>query len=208
MCRRRPAWERRPGVRDASSCAPVPELPPSLLVLLALWGAWWGWKEGMRNLEIGCAHEQCIVEHPSCNPAKSLGLLSFTQPHSPPPYSHRQDQHLAMTSLLLHRAWHNARTRIVAAVAPRSSILLPSSCLAPPAASPTTVCVRWKHGAKSHQGAKKRFRLLKNGDVLRGHAGKSHNTGHRSTVQMSRLRVSTTIAPSFAARIRRLVLGV
>lgn len=115
-----------------------------------------------------------------------------------------------MTSLLLH-----ARSRIIAAVssiAPsRTSILLPSpsSCLAAaPVASPTTLCVRWKHGAKSHQGAKKRFRLLKNGDVLRGHAGKSHNTGHRSTVQMSRLRVSTTIAPSFAARIRRLVLGV
>jgi large subunit ribosomal protein L35 len=118
-----------------------------------------------------------------------------------------------MTSLLLRRAWHDARTRIVAAVSvapPRSTILLPSlsSCPAAPAASPTTLCVRWKHGAKSHQGAKKRFRLLKNGDVLRGHAGKSHNTGHRSTVQMSRLRVSTTIAPSFAARIRRLVLGV
>lgn len=116
-----------------------------------------------------------------------------------------------MTSLLLHRAWHDARSRIVAAVsaAPRSSMMLPSSSPSSPAlVAPTTLYVRWKHGAKSHQGAKKRFRLLKNGDVLRGHAGKSHNTGHRSTVQMSRLRVSTTIAPSFAARIRRLVLGV
>jgi len=168
-----------------------------------------GVESGDEKSRIGCcAHESSSTHHATLA-AKSLGLLSFTQPHSPPPYSHRQDQQLAMTSLLLHRAWHNARTRIVAAVAPpRSSILLPSSCLAPPAASPTTVCVRWKHGAKSHQGAKKRFRLLKNGDVLRGHAGKSHNTGHRSTVQMSRLRVSTTIAPSFAARIRRLVLGV
>lgn len=148
-----------------------------------------------------------------CCLCQITGLLSqFTYTLKPsPPHTHRQGKHLAMTSLLLHRAWHNARTRIVAAVsvAPRSSILLPSPSSCPATApSPTTLCVRWKHGAKSHQGAKKRFRLLKNGDVLRGHAGKSHNTGHRSTVQMSRLRVSTTIAPSFAARIRRLVLGV
>jgi large subunit ribosomal protein L35 len=99
----------------------------------------------------------------------------------------------------------------VAAVVPRLSPLHVSLQCDPSKGAvslPTNVCVRWKHGAKSHQGAKKRFRLLKCGEIVRGHAGKSHNTGHRSSVQMSRLRVSTTVAPTFVRRIRRLVLGL
>ena len=87
------------------------------------------------------------------------------------------------------------------ACAPRA-LFLPSP---PPSLA---MPVRWKYGPKPKQGAKKRFRLLKNGDISRGHAGHRHNTGHRSTVQMSRLRVSTTVAPSFVKRIRKLVLGV
>lgn len=166
-------------------------------------------------MRLGRCDDSCAKHHSKCPcqaplPVTTPRSYQLTNPNPNPfPHSYR----CVMTSLLLHRAWHDARSRIVAAVttAPRSSMMLPrlpSSSPSSPAVAPTTLCVRWKHGAKSHQGAKKRFRLLKNGDVLRGHAGKSHNTGHRSTVQMSRLRVSTTVAPSFAARIRRLVLGV
>lgn len=41
----------------------------------------------------------------------------------------------------------------------------------------------------------------------RGKAGQRHNTGHRSTVQMSRLRVTAKVADSFVKRIRKLVTG-
>jgi ribosomal protein L35 len=41
----------------------------------------------------------------------------------------------------------------------------------------------------------------------RGKAGQRHNTGHRSTVQMSRLRTTARVADSFIKRIRKLVTG-
>lgn len=132
--------------------------------------------------------------------------------HAITPFNHlRLVSYSAMSFSVLHWAWQKARSKVVAAVVPRLSPLHVSLQCDPSKGAvslPTNVCVRGKHGAKSHQGAKKRFRLLKCGEIVRGHAGKSHNTGHRSSVQMSRLRVSTTVAPTFVRRIRRLVLGL
>ena len=46
---------------------------------------------------------------------------------------------------------------------------------------------------KTHSGAKKRFKLSKNGKVMRGHAYKSHILNKKSTKRKRNLR-GTTVA--------------
>ena len=61
---------------------------------------------------------------------------------------------------------------------------------------------------KTHSGAKKRFRLSKNGKVKRGHAYKSHLlNGHGKTTKLKRALRGTTYADKTnEAAVKRMIL--
>ena len=60
---------------------------------------------------------------------------------------------------------------------------------------------------KTHSGAKKRFKLTKNGKVVRAHANKSHLlNGHGKTRKTQRALRGTTIADKTnVAQVKRLL---
>ena len=58
---------------------------------------------------------------------------------------------------------------------------------------------------KTHSGAKKRFKLSKNGKVIRAHANKSHIL-NKKTAKRKRGRRKTTVADKTnVAQVKRLV---
>lgn len=58
---------------------------------------------------------------------------------------------------------------------------------------------------KTHSGAKKRFKISKNGKPLRGHAFKSHILNKKSTKRKRGLRKVVVADTTNVAQIRRLV---
>lgn len=58
---------------------------------------------------------------------------------------------------------------------------------------------------KTHSGAKKRFKLSKNGKVLRGHANKSHILTKKNTKRKRNLRKVTVADTTNVAQVKRLV---
>ena len=58
---------------------------------------------------------------------------------------------------------------------------------------------------KTNSGAKKRFKLSKNGKVLRGHANKSHILTKKNTKRKRNLRKVTVADTTNVAQVKRLV---
>ena len=58
---------------------------------------------------------------------------------------------------------------------------------------------------KTHSGAKKRFKVSKNGKVLRGHAYKSHILNKKSTKRKRNLRKVVVADVTNVAQVKRLV---
>jgi large subunit ribosomal protein L35 len=60
---------------------------------------------------------------------------------------------------------------------------------------------------KTHSGAKKRFKLSKNGKPIRGHAYKSHILTKKTTKRKRNLAYSGVIAGSDEKRVKQLILS-
>ncbi len=58
---------------------------------------------------------------------------------------------------------------------------------------------------KTHTGAKKRFKLTKNGKVKRAHAFKSHILNKKTTKRKRNLRKMVTADKTNTAQIKRLI---
>lgn len=58
---------------------------------------------------------------------------------------------------------------------------------------------------KTHSGAKKRFKLTKNGKVLRGHANKSHILTKKTTKRKRGLRKVVVADKTNVAQVKRLL---
>lgn len=58
---------------------------------------------------------------------------------------------------------------------------------------------------KTHSGAKKRFKLTKNGKVLRGHANKSHILTKKTTKRKRGLRQVVVADKTNVAQVKRLL---
>jgi len=58
---------------------------------------------------------------------------------------------------------------------------------------------------KTHSGAKKRFKLTKNGKVLRGHANKSHILTKKTTKRKRGLRKQSLADKTNIAQVKRLL---
>ena len=58
---------------------------------------------------------------------------------------------------------------------------------------------------KTHSGAKKRFKISKNGKVMRGHAYKSHILNKKSTKRKRNLRKVVPADVTNVAQVKRLV---
>lgn len=58
---------------------------------------------------------------------------------------------------------------------------------------------------KTHSGAKKRFKLSKNGKVLRAHAFKSHILTKKSTKRKRNLRKVSVADTTNVAKVKRMV---
>lgn len=58
---------------------------------------------------------------------------------------------------------------------------------------------------KTHSGAKKRFKLTKNGKVKRAHAFKSHILNKKSTKRKRNLRKTIVADKTNVAQIKRLI---
>ncbi len=58
---------------------------------------------------------------------------------------------------------------------------------------------------KTHTGAKKRFKLTKNGKVKRAHAFKSHILNKKTTKRKRNLRKQVTADKTNTAQIKRLI---
>lgn len=58
---------------------------------------------------------------------------------------------------------------------------------------------------KTHTGAKKRFKLSKNGKVIRAHAFKSHILNKKTTKRKRGLRKTTVADKTNTAAIKRLI---
>ena len=58
---------------------------------------------------------------------------------------------------------------------------------------------------KTHTGAKKRFKLTKNGKVKRSHAYRRHILNKKSTKLKRGLRKATYVRPGDAAVIKKLI---
>ena len=60
---------------------------------------------------------------------------------------------------------------------------------------------------KTHSGAKKRFKLSKNGKVIRAHANKSHILNKKTTKRKRGLRKAGYVAPTVEKKIKDMILG-
>jgi len=58
---------------------------------------------------------------------------------------------------------------------------------------------------KTHSGAKKRFKLSKNGKVIRAHANKTHILNKKSTKRKRGLRKTTVADKTNTAAIKRML---
>lgn len=58
---------------------------------------------------------------------------------------------------------------------------------------------------KTHTGAKKRFKLSKNGKVIRAHAYKSHILNKKSTKRKRNLRKTVPADVTNVAKIKKLI---
>lgn len=58
---------------------------------------------------------------------------------------------------------------------------------------------------KTHSGAKKRFKLTKNGKVIRSHANKSHILNKKTRKRKRGLRQTTVADVTNTAQIKRLI---
>ena len=58
---------------------------------------------------------------------------------------------------------------------------------------------------KTHSGAKKRFKLSKNGKVIRAHANKSHIFNKKTTKRKRGLRQTAVADQTNTAQIKRLI---
>ena len=58
---------------------------------------------------------------------------------------------------------------------------------------------------KTHSGAKKRFKLSKNGKVIRAHANKRHILNKKTTKRKRGLRQTTVADKTNVAQVKRLV---
>lgn len=58
---------------------------------------------------------------------------------------------------------------------------------------------------KTHSGAKKRFKLSKNGKVIRAHANKSHNLNKKTTKRKRGLRQTAVTDKTNTAQMKRLI---
>lgn len=58
---------------------------------------------------------------------------------------------------------------------------------------------------KTHSGAKKRFKLTKNGKVVRAHANKRHILNKKSTKRKRGLRKSVIADSTNVAQVKRLI---
>ena len=57
---------------------------------------------------------------------------------------------------------------------------------------------------KTHSGAKKRFKLSKNGNVIRAHANKSHILNKKTTKRKRVLRQTTVTDVTNVAKVRKM----
>ncbi|MDU7336941.1 MULTISPECIES: 50S ribosomal protein L35 [Clostridium] len=58
---------------------------------------------------------------------------------------------------------------------------------------------------KTHSGAKKRFKISKNGKVIRGHAFKSHILNKKSTKRKRVLRQTTVTDVTNVAKVKKML---
>jgi large subunit ribosomal protein L35 len=58
---------------------------------------------------------------------------------------------------------------------------------------------------KTHSGAKKRFKISKNGKVIRAHANKSHILNKKTTKRKRGLRQTVATDKTNTAQIKRLI---
>jgi large subunit ribosomal protein L35 len=58
---------------------------------------------------------------------------------------------------------------------------------------------------KTHRGAAKRFKITKNGKILRSHSGKRHILGTKLPKHMRHLRKLTLVHPSDVEHVRRMM---
>ena len=58
---------------------------------------------------------------------------------------------------------------------------------------------------KTHSGAKKRFKLSKNGKVLRAHANKSHILNKKTTKRKRGLRQTAVTDKTNVAAVKRMI---
>lgn len=58
---------------------------------------------------------------------------------------------------------------------------------------------------KTHSGAKKRFKLTKNGKVIRGHANKRHILNKKTSKRKRGLRQTTVADKTNVAQVKRLI---
>ncbi len=58
---------------------------------------------------------------------------------------------------------------------------------------------------KTHRGAAKRFKITKNGKILRGHSGKRHILGTKGPNRMRRLKKLTQVNKADARNVKRLI---
>jgi large subunit ribosomal protein L35 len=58
---------------------------------------------------------------------------------------------------------------------------------------------------KTHSGAKKRFKISKNGKIIRGHANKSHILNKKTTKRKRGLRQTTVTDQTNVAKIKKLI---
>ncbi|HHV32008.1 50S ribosomal protein L35 [Caproiciproducens sp. LBM24188] len=58
---------------------------------------------------------------------------------------------------------------------------------------------------KTHTGAKKRFKLSKNGKVIRAHANKSHILNKKTTKRKRGLRKTTVADKTNVAKLKKLI---
>lgn len=58
---------------------------------------------------------------------------------------------------------------------------------------------------KTHSGAKKRFKVSKNGKVIRAHANKSHILTKKNTKRLRNLRKTSVADKSNEKQLKRLV---
>ena len=58
---------------------------------------------------------------------------------------------------------------------------------------------------KTHSGAKKRFKLSKNGKVIRAHANKSHILNKKTTTRKRGLRQTAVTDKTNVAAVKRMI---